>query len=183
MVIASRTSAAEGNLTRMPIVRVGAATEQPSVRAALIYGFKNCRSPHSSLESHHARRRYRRTGPILANEFLTWIGFGTLSGLAAKAIMPGRDPGGAVATLLMGVGGAVIGGGVLMYFTGGQKVQPISIAGFGVATGGAFVLLFFYRLLNGRIIKEAGGGRPDPGTLTGRRSLRRRRGTTILVDE
>ncbi len=122
---------------------------------------------------------------VLANEFLTWIGFGTLSGLAAKGIMPGRDPGGAVATLLMGVGGAVIGGGILMYFTGGQKVQPISIAGFGVATGGAFVLLFFYRLLNGRLVTEAQDGNVL-GNMTGNRRLlrrRRRRGTTIVVDE
>ena len=34
------------------------------------------------------------------NEMLRWVGFGTLVGLAAKAIMPGRDPGGAVATIL-----------------------------------------------------------------------------------
>ena len=37
------------------------------------------------------------------NELLVWVGFGTLVGLAAKAIMPGRDPGGAVATVLMGI--------------------------------------------------------------------------------
>lgn len=118
---------------------------------------------------------------ILANEFLTWVGFGTLSGLSAKAIMPGRDPGGAVATLLMGIGGAVIGGGVLMYFTGGTKVQPISIAGFGVATGGAFLLLFFYRLLNGRFLRES---LDTPNGLTGPLGgrARRRRGTTIVVD-
>ena len=49
-----------------------------------------------------------------ANDILIWIGFGTLVGLMAKAIMPGRDPGGAVATLMMGVGGAVIGCSMLM---------------------------------------------------------------------
>ena len=36
-----------------------------------------------------------------AEIFLIWVGFGTLAGLAAKAIMPGRDPGGAVATRVM----------------------------------------------------------------------------------
>lgn len=118
---------------------------------------------------------------ILANEFLTWVGFGTLSGLTAKAIMPGRDPGGAIATLMMGIGGAVIGGGVLMYFTGGTKIQPISVAGFGVATGGAFILLFFYRLFNGRVIRE--GTDYGLNRQGGRRMLRRRRGTTIVVDE
>ena len=46
-----------------------------------------------------------------ANDVLIWVGFGTIVGLAAKAIMPGRDPGGAVATLAMGVGGSIIGCG------------------------------------------------------------------------
>ena len=46
------------------------------------------------------------------NDILTWIGFGTLTGLLAKAIMPGRDPGGTVATLMMGIGGTVIGAGL-----------------------------------------------------------------------
>ncbi|MBM4074601.1 MAG: GlsB/YeaQ/YmgE family stress response membrane protein, partial [Planctomycetes bacterium] len=36
-----------------------------------------------------------------AHELLMWTGFGTLVGLAAKAIMPGRDPGGAIGTLMM----------------------------------------------------------------------------------
>lgn len=89
-----------------------------------------------------------------ANDILVWIGFGTLVGLLAKAIMPGRDPGGAVATLAMGVGGVVIGCGTLTYFYDGQRVTPISPVGFLVATAGAFILLFFYRLLSGRFFRE-----------------------------
>jgi len=85
-----------------------------------------------------------------ANDVLVWIGFGTVVGLLAKAIMPGRDPGGAIATLVMGIGGTIIGCGVFSYFSGGQRVTPISPAGMAVATGGAFVILFFYRLLAGR---------------------------------
>jgi uncharacterized membrane protein YeaQ/YmgE (transglycosylase-associated protein family) len=84
-----------------------------------------------------------------ANTVLIWIGFGTLVGLLAKAIMPGRDPGGAVVTLAMGIGGSVIGCGTLAYFYQGAHVTPISVLGFIVATGGAFILLFFYRLLAG----------------------------------
>jgi len=83
------------------------------------------------------------------NDILVWIGFGTVVGLLAKAIMPGRDPGGAVATLAMGIGGTVIGCGTLSYFWEGHRVTPISPIGLAVATGGAFVLLFFYRLLGG----------------------------------
>jgi uncharacterized membrane protein YeaQ/YmgE (transglycosylase-associated protein family) len=90
----------------------------------------------------------------VANDLLVWVGFGTLVGLFAKAIMPGKDPGGAVATLLMGIGGSVIGCGTLMFFWEGQRVTPISPLGFLVATGGAFLLLLFYRLLGGYFFTE-----------------------------
>jgi len=93
-----------------------------------------------------------------ANDILVWVGFGTMVGLMAKAIMPGRDPGGAVATLAMGVGGTVIGCSVLMYFSNGERVTPISPLGFVVATLGAFSLLFFYRLLGGRFFVEGDRG-------------------------
>lgn len=89
------------------------------------------------------------------HEFLMWVGFGTLVGLLAKAIMPGRDPGGAVATLLMGIAGSVIGCGMVMFFWEGQKVSPISAIGFASAVAGAFVLLLFYRILAGCFFVEA----------------------------
>lgn len=92
---------------------------------------------------------------VWANLLLTWIGFGTLTGLFAKAIMPGRDPGGPVATLLMGIGGSVIGCGMLTFFYEGYRVSPLSPVGFVVATGGAFLILFFYRMLSGQVIDEA----------------------------
>lgn len=95
-----------------------------------------------------------------ANDLLVWIGFGTLVGLIAKAIMPGRDPGGAIVTLLLGIGGTIIGLGSLMFFWKGHRASPISAEGFVVATIGAFVLLFFYRLLAGRLFVEGQDGRP-----------------------
>lgn len=111
------------------------------------------------------------------NELLVWVGFGTLVGLAAKAIMPGRDPGGAVATLLMGIGGSVVGCGTLMFLIEGQRVTPISPLGFAAATGGAFILLFFYRLLSGSLIAEA-----EDGDRFTTRKYRRRRRETLLRD-
>ena len=86
---------------------------------------------------------------LWANDILVWIGFGTVVGLLAKAIMPGRDPGGAVATLAMGIGGTVIGCGAVSFFYEGHRVTPISLLGLVVATTGASILLFFYRLLAG----------------------------------
>lgn len=93
----------------------------------------------------------------LAHQILVWVGFGTLVGLLAKAIMPGKDPGGAVATLAMGIAGTVIGCGVASFFWKGHLVSPISPLGFCVATAGAFVLLFFYKLLGGYYFEEGSG--------------------------
>jgi len=106
-----------------------------------------------------------------ANQVLMWIGFGTLVGLLAKAVMPGRDPGGAVATLMMGAGGAVIGCGILSFFWQGSRVMPISPLGVVVATGGAFVILAFYRLLSGYWFIEG----ESPGSHRVRPIYRRRR--------
>jgi uncharacterized membrane protein YeaQ/YmgE (transglycosylase-associated protein family) len=93
-----------------------------------------------------------------ANDVLLWIGFGTVVGLLAKAIMPGRDPGGALTTLLLGVAGCVIGLGTLKFFWEGAHVSPISLIGFLVGTAGAFFLLFFYRLLAGQFFREGEDG-------------------------
>lgn len=93
-----------------------------------------------------------------AHEVLMWVGFGTLVGLAAKAIMPGRDPGGALGTMLMGIVGSVLGCGVIAFFCHGYRVMPISIPGFAAGTFGAFIILFFYRLLAGTFFVEAEDG-------------------------
>lgn len=118
------------------------------------------------------------TAQAWAHEVLVWVGFGTLVGLLAKAIMPGRDPGGTVATLAMGISGTVIGCGVLMYLWDGQRVSPISPLGFVVGTAGAFILLFFYRLLAGRVIAHDELARP-PHFLVRRSTARGRRRTDL----
>ena len=105
------------------------------------------------------------------NEVLMWVGFGTLVGLAAKAVMPGKDPGGAVATMLMGIGGSVIGCGAVLFFIEGARLTPISIPGFIAATAGAFTILFFYRLMSGHFFAES----EDGDRYIYRRDRRRRR--------
>jgi uncharacterized membrane protein YeaQ/YmgE (transglycosylase-associated protein family) len=112
------------------------------------------------------------------NDALVWVGFGTIVGLMAKAIMPGRDPGGAVANLAMGVGGTVIGCALMTYFVGGDPVTPISLVGFCVAIGGAFLLLLFYRLLGQRLFIEGEGYVRRP-----RYARRRARRAVEYVDE
>lgn len=118
-----------------------------------------------------------QTAQQVANDVLVWVGFGTLVGLLAKAIMPGRDPGGTVATILMGAGGSVIGCGTLTFFWQGTRVTPISPLGFVAATGGAFLLLVFYKILGGYWFVE-GEAPIAPGARRRWYSRRPRRYTT-----
>ena len=109
------------------------------------------------------------------NDILVWIGFGTLVGLLARAIMPGRDPGGAVTTLAMGIGGTILGSGAWSLFTQGGRVTPVSPIGIVVATVGAFMLLFFYRLFGGYYFEEGNGEIVERPRRRRRRNRSRRR--------
>ena len=78
---------------------------------------------------------------------LGWILFGLIVGALAKLVMPGRDPGGIIVTMLIGIAGAVVGGfvgRVLGLYREGEA------AGFLMATIGAVVLLALYRMMVGR---------------------------------
>ncbi len=110
-----------------------------------------------------------------ANLLLTWVGFGTLVGLAAKTIMPGPDPGGTVATLLMGIVGTLIGCAVLKFIYPQQMFEPISGKGFLFGTFGALILLTFYKILGGHWFIE--GDR-----MTSRLARRRKRRRYVIED-
>lgn len=90
----------------------------------------------------------------LVNDVFVWIGFGTVIGLLAKGIMPGRDPGGAIATVLMGIGGTILGCGVASFIRDGDRVVPISPMGMLVGIAGTLFILFFYKLLGGYYFVE-----------------------------
>jgi uncharacterized membrane protein YeaQ/YmgE (transglycosylase-associated protein family) len=74
---------------------------------------------------------------------LGWILFGVIVGALAKFVMPGRDPGGIIVTMLLGIAGAVIGGfvGRAMGLYG-----PGQSAGFLMSFLGAVILLWIYRM-------------------------------------
>lgn len=79
--------------------------------------------------------------------WLTWIVFGLIAGVIAKFIMPGKDPGGFIVTILIGIVGAVVGGYLgTMFFN--VSVTGFNLPSMGVAIGGALLLLFVYRLIN-----------------------------------
>jgi uncharacterized membrane protein YeaQ/YmgE (transglycosylase-associated protein family) len=120
----------------------------------------------------------------LVNDVLVWIGFGTVIGLLAKGIMPGKDPGGAIATVLMGIGGTIMGCGIVSYFNEGQRVVPVSPMGMLVGTAGTLVILFFYKLLGGYYFVEGEyvtrNHRAQLGY--GRRGRRRRLSSAVYED-
>ena len=73
---------------------------------------------------------------------LGWILFGLIVGALAKLVMPGRDPGGIVVTILLGIVGAVVGGFIGRLLGLYQRGES---AGYIMATLGAIVILFAYR--------------------------------------
>lgn len=75
---------------------------------------------------------------------LAWILFGLVIGIIAKLLMPGRDPGGFIVTILLGIAGALVGGfvGRAMGFYGEGES-----AGWLMSILGAVILLALYRMM------------------------------------
>jgi uncharacterized membrane protein YeaQ/YmgE (transglycosylase-associated protein family) len=82
---------------------------------------------------------------------LMWIVFGIVAGSVAKFVMPGKDPGGIIVTILIGIAGAVVGG-YIGTALGYGTVTGFDIRSLGIAIGGALVLLIAYRLLAPRMM-------------------------------
>lgn len=80
---------------------------------------------------------------------LSWIVLGLIAGLLAKFILPGRDPGGLIVTILIGIVGAVVGGWISTQM-GYGTVTGVNGASLIIAIGGALVLLLVVRLLRRR---------------------------------
>lgn len=80
--------------------------------------------------------------------YLAWIVFGLIAGVLAKWIMPGKDPGGMIVTILIGIAGAFVGG-FLGTKLGWGDVAGFDLRSFGLAVGGALLLLFGYRKVKG----------------------------------
>lgn len=80
-------------------------------------------------------------------EVLQWILFGLVIGALAKLVMPGKDPGGIIVTILIGIAGALLGG-----FLGRSLglIGPGEQAGWIAAFVGAILLLLIYRMVIGR---------------------------------
>lgn len=75
---------------------------------------------------------------------ISWIVFGLIVGAVAKLVMPGKDPGGFIVTILLGIAGAMLGGwmSTMLGFPAAQGES----AGWIMSILGALVLLALYRI-------------------------------------
>jgi uncharacterized membrane protein YeaQ/YmgE (transglycosylase-associated protein family) len=80
---------------------------------------------------------------------ISWIVFGLIAGILAKLLMPGRDPGGMILTILIGIAGALLGG-FISTSLGYGDISGFDLRSLGIAIGGSLVLLFVFRALKGR---------------------------------
>lgn len=78
---------------------------------------------------------------------ISWIIFGLIAGVVAKLLMPGRDPGGCIITMLLGIAGAFVGGFVYRLLTNTPHYTQFDLGSLITAIAGAMLILLVYRLL------------------------------------
>jgi uncharacterized membrane protein YeaQ/YmgE (transglycosylase-associated protein family) len=81
---------------------------------------------------------------------IAWIVVGLIAGILGKLIMPGRDPGGFLLTIVIGMVGALVGG-LVVQLLGGTGLTGFNVWSILVATLGAVILLAIYRLVARRV--------------------------------
>ncbi len=83
-------------------------------------------------------------------EIVSWIIFGLAAGAVAKLIMPGKDPGGIVWTIVIGVVGAFVGGLIANMPVSEQVSAGFNLKSFIFAVVGSIILLIVYRFVKGK---------------------------------
>jgi len=78
--------------------------------------------------------------------FLAWIGVGLVAGLLAKMIVPGKDPGGWILTILIGIAGAFIGGWIGTRLGWGD-LTGFDLRSIGLAVLGSILLLLALKIV------------------------------------
>jgi len=81
---------------------------------------------------------------------VTWIIFGAIVGVIARFLMPGRDPMGWIATIVLGIVGSFVGGWLAQVFLAGNASLPPPSSGWIGSIIGAIVVLALYRYTQGR---------------------------------
>jgi len=98
--------------------------------------------------AHFARTKENKYMGIM--EIISWIVFGFVAGAVAKFLMPGRDPGGFVGTIVIGIFGAFVGGLIANMLGYGQINPGFNLKSFIFAVAGSIILLVVYRVIKGK---------------------------------
>lgn len=80
---------------------------------------------------------------------LSWIIFGLIAGAIAKFLTPGRDPGGCIVTIVIGIVGALLGGWIATVL-GYGGISGFDLRSFVIAILGSILLLLLWRVVGGR---------------------------------
>jgi uncharacterized membrane protein YeaQ/YmgE (transglycosylase-associated protein family) len=83
---------------------------------------------------------------------VTWIVFGAIVGVIARFLMPGRDPMGWIATIVLGIVGSFVGGWLAQLLFQGNASLPAQSAGWIGSIIGALIVLAIYRYTQGRSV-------------------------------
>jgi uncharacterized membrane protein YeaQ/YmgE (transglycosylase-associated protein family) len=78
--------------------------------------------------------------------WIVWIILGLIAGVIAKLLMPGRDPGGFIVTIILGIVGALVGGFISVKLGFGD-VTGFNLPSIIIAVLGSMLLLFIYRMV------------------------------------
>ena len=82
--------------------------------------------------------------------FIWWIIIGLIAGALARLIMPGRDPMGIIATILLGIVGSILGGLVSWAIWPSERAAGVPRAGLILSILGAIVVLWIWRMMKSR---------------------------------
>lgn len=87
-------------------------------------------------------------------DIIGWVVFGLIAGLLARWLMPGKDPGGCIVTVVLGIAGAVVGGFVARLLGLASSSVTLGNRNFLVqlafAVLGAIIILALYRMFAGK---------------------------------
>ena len=81
---------------------------------------------------------------------LYWLIFGLIAGAVAKLIMPGKQGGGIILTIILGIVGAVVGGFIGTHVLGFGDISGFDLRSMAIAVGGALVVLIVYGIFSRR---------------------------------
>ena len=78
------------------------------------------------------------------------LGLGLIAGIIGKFLTPGRDPGGCIITIIIGIAGSFLGGYIASLLGWGGITGALDLRSTGISVLGVVVLLLIFRMFSGK---------------------------------